>query len=129
MLSSGVLAREKSKRIRVKRREGNSPNADVVRFDVAVRDAVLLQPVGHCQQFLAKALQQIEREPSFIADALRQGVGAGLDLDTGHGHEQRRVATDHRLLVQLDDIVVPKLVQGVAFLDQARIVVSAPRRL
>jgi hypothetical protein len=63
------------------------PHADVVRFDVTMGDAVLLQPVGHDEQLFAEALQEIEGEPTLQTEMLGQCIGPGFDVDASHRHE------------------------------------------
>ena len=40
---------------------------DVVRLDVAVRDALLFQVVDHVEQVFAESLEEIDVEPAFLA--------------------------------------------------------------
>ena len=75
-----------------------------------MRDTVLFKPVRHRQQLFAKALQQVQRQPSLIPQTLRQRIRARLRLHPGHGHEQRRVTTDVNEVIEFDDMLVAQRV-------------------
>ena len=78
MFSAGVRESEKSKSTRCSCARGRLGDADVVGLDVAVRDALLLEPVDGLEQVLAEALEQLEVEAALVAQALGERLVAGL---------------------------------------------------
>ena len=105
--------------LRLDRRE-----EDVVRFEIAMHDAVLVRGLEHGQHTIgeAKELGFVERRPL-------RALGERLSLEKLH-HEVRRV-------VRLDDVVIEDLhrirmldaVRGVPFLEEALADVRHPSRL
>ena len=53
-------------------------DAEVLGLDVAMGHAFLLQPVDCLEQVLAEALEELEVQPALLAQALGQGLLAGL---------------------------------------------------
>ena len=77
-------------------------HADVVGLNVAVGDALLIEVVDRLDQFLAEALQEVERQAGFFADTVGQRLFAGL------AHQQRGATIDRERALPLDDVRVPE---------------------
>ena len=88
-------------------------DADVVWFDVSMRNPFLLQPAHRLQQVLAKALQQLEVERAILPQPRSQRVLAGAV------HQQRGMAADFQYVVDGDDVLVTQLTHYCAFLADA----------
>ena len=93
--------------------------ADVVGLQVAMRYALLLQPLHDAQQLIPEALQQVERESAFLSNAIREGVRAALVAGAGHRHEERRVARQLHVAVCLDDVLMTQRAQHLALAPDA----------
>ena len=119
VLRGGVREREVEHHQRQRLVPAALGHADVVRLEVAVRDPLLLQPLHHVQQLVPEALQEVEREPAFLPDAVREGVRAAAVLGAGHRHEQGRVAGELHVPVDLDDVLVAQRAQHFAFAPDA----------
>ena len=93
-------------------------NADVVGLDVAVGDAFAFQEDDGLQQVFAEALEQVEAEPAFFADALAQGLVAGLVQEDG------RAIAELKDAVAADDQRAVELLENLAFVADAVVVVG-----
>ena len=70
-------------------------NAEVLRLDVAVRHALLLQPIHDLQKIFPKALQQLQMQAALFPQALGQGLVSRPvhdDADPAPGSRVRRGA-------------------------------------
>ena len=86
-----------------------------------MRDAFLLQPLHDAQQLPPEAFQKVEREPAFLADAVREGVGAGLVLGAGHRDEQRCVAGQLHVAMERDDVRMTQQSEHLALAPDASV--------
>ena len=94
---------------------------DVVGLQIPMRDAFLLQPLHDAQQLPPEAFQKVEREPAFLADAVREGVGAGLVLGAGHRDEQRCVAGQLHVAMERDDVRMTQQSEHLALAPDASV--------
>ena len=102
--------------------------AEVVGLDVAVGDALLLQPVDGGQQVFAEALEQLQVQAALVA----QPVGERAVARAGHQQPRpfaARAVAERELVVQLDDVLVAQPAQHVRLGAQAVVVVGRQRHL
>ena len=102
--------------------------AEVVGLDVAVRNALLLEPVDGGQQVFPEPLQQLQVQAALVAQAVGE---RGL---AGAGHQQprplaARAVVERQLVVQLDDVLMAQAAQHVRLGAQAVVVVGRQRHL
>ena len=76
-----------------------------------MRYASFFQPLNHAQQLTPEAFQEVEREPAFLANAIRESVCTALVLGAGHGHEERFVAGQLDVAEEPDDVRMAERVQ------------------
>ena len=91
-------------------------DADVVRFDVAVGDALALQQNHRLQEIVAEPLEQIETEPALFLESRAQRLVPGLVQQQGDSigklknfvaaHDQRTVQFLEHLAFVADTVVV-----------------------
>ncbi len=98
-------------------------NADILWLDVAMADALLLELHQGSEQFLAVALQHVQRQATFLLEALGEGGVAGTsELEGGPASNAQRLAV-------LDDVGVAKLGQHFAFATQRLVMRNIVRNL
>ena len=106
------------------------PDGNVVRLDVAVRNALLLQIVDHSQQVGPEPLQQVDVKPTLATDSQPQRLDRLLVLVGEHGpHQKRRKRTDLQRLDEVDEARMPhlRLAENIRLIFESAVVLRAVR--
>ena len=106
------------------------PHGDVVGLDVPMGDALLLEVIDDVEQVHAEPLEMLDVEASFLAQPLAQGLDPILALvDEDRPHQKAGVLADLDKLAELDDVLVPELLQNLGFVLDASVLLGVARGL
>ena len=98
------------------------PHRNVVRLDVPVGDALLLEVIHDVEQVLTESLEMLDVEAPFLAQPLAERLDPILALiDEDRPHEKGGMFADLGKLAEFDNVLVPELLEHLGLVLNASV--------